>query len=294
MFAHASKTTTFVSDIKLSKRQLSAMDLESGDEAMPAVALAGVVAKMSNKKLEGTLVELNNITDEMGLIKPNPTVGKLNVIPPCRNKTTKIQLSKLEFESPPKYGDTVTRRANGERGMFLGIVNASKTKCAVVWECTCDNCKHKSAMVSTLDNSGSNMADAGQTTHSVEPLVDTTTVDADVTDLKSKDTIGKMADAGQMTHAVEPRVDNTTVDADVTDLKRKDTIGKMPDTGKAIHAVGPQVTTTTADSNVKDLKPNDTITNTTGPGGQGLSRSVQNLAIHFVFTNIQVCWLVSV
>ena len=259
MFAHASKTTTFVSDIKLSKRELSAMDLESGDEAMPAVALAGVVAKMSNKKLEGTLVELNNITDEMGLIKPNPTVGKLNVIPPCRNKTTKIQLSKLEFESPPKYGDTVTRRANGQRGMFLGIVNASKTKCAVVWECTCDNCKHKSAMVSTLDNSDSNMADAGQTTH-----------------------------------AVGPHVDTTSVDADVTDLKPKDTIGKMADTGKAIHAVGPQVTTTTADSNVTDLKPNDTITNTTGPGRQGLSRSVQNLATHFVFTNIQVCWLVSV
>ena len=248
MFAHVSKTTTFVSDIKLSKRELSAMDLKSGEEAMSAVALAGVVAKMSNKKLEGTLVGLNNITDEMGLIKPNPTVGKLNVIPPCRNKTTKIQLSKLAFESPPKYGDCVSRRVNGQRGMFLGIVNASKTKCAVMWACTCGNCKHKSAMVSTVGNSDSNMIDIGKATHAVGPHVDTT----------------------------------TTADSDVTDLKPKDTIGKMTDTGKATHAVGPHVDITTTDSD------------TTCPGRQGLSRSVKILTTHFVFTNIQVCWLLSV
>ena len=60
-----------------------------------------------------------------------------------RRKTTKLLLSKLDFKVPPKHGDRVIRRANGQRGMFLGFVNASKTKCAVTWECKRGNRKHK-------------------------------------------------------------------------------------------------------------------------------------------------------
>jgi hypothetical protein len=63
-----------------------------------------------------------------------------------RTKTTKLLLSKLEFKTAPKYGDRVIRRANGQRGMFLGFVNASKTKCAVTWECKRGNCKNKSSI----------------------------------------------------------------------------------------------------------------------------------------------------
>ena len=63
-----------------------------------------------------------------------------------RTKTTKLLLSKLEFKTLPKYGDRVIRRANGQRGMFLGFVNASKTKCAVTWECKRGNCKNKSSI----------------------------------------------------------------------------------------------------------------------------------------------------
>ena len=164
------------------------MDLKSGDEAIPAVALSGVVAKMSQKKLGGTLVGLNNITDEIGLIKSNPVIGTLNTVPPCRSKTTKIQLSKLEFKSPPKYGDCVTRRVNGQRGMFLGFINASKTKCAVVWACTCGNCKHKPSMVSVFESSHSKMTDTGQATHTVGLRVNTT-ADSVVTDRKPKDAV---------------------------------------------------------------------------------------------------------
>ena len=63
-----------------------------------------------------------------------------------RTKTTKLLLSKLEFKTAPKYGDRVIRRANGQRGMFLGFVNASKTKCVVTWECKRGNCKNKSSI----------------------------------------------------------------------------------------------------------------------------------------------------
>ena len=185
-----SETTTFVSDIKLNKCELSTMDLKSGDETMPVVALAGVVVKMSEKKLEETLVGLNNISDEMGVIKSNPTIGKLNASPPCRNKITKIHVSKLEFKSPLKYGDCVTRRANGQRGMFLGLVNASKTKCAVAWACTCNSCKSQPAMVSSAaDNSDSKMTDTGKANNTVVPNVDITIADPAVTNLKPKDVI---------------------------------------------------------------------------------------------------------
>ena len=188
--AHVSETTTFVSDIKLSKCELSTMDLKSGDETIPVVALAGAVAKMSEKKLEDTLVELNNIRDDMGLIKSNPKIGKLNVTPPCRNKITKIHVSKLECKSPLKYGDCVTRRANGQRGMFLGLVNASKTKCAVAWACTCNSCKSRPAMVSpAADNSDSKMTDTGKANDTVEPNVDPTIAGSAVTNLKPKDAI---------------------------------------------------------------------------------------------------------
>jgi hypothetical protein len=225
------------------------MDLKSGDEAIPALALAIQTAKMSQRNLEETLAGLNNITDEMGMIKPNTVIGTLNAVPPCRNKTTKIHLSKLKFKSSPKHGDCVTRRTTGQAGMFLGFINASKTKCAVVWKCACSNCKHnKSSMVSVFGNTGNTMTDTRETAH------------------------------------VGPHV-NTTADFDVTDPKNSmdSTDSTMPDTGEAAH-VGPHVNTT-ADSDVTDQKSKGAVTNGNCVRCQSLSRSVHSLPTRVNFAN---------
>ena len=63
-------------------------------------------------------------------IKDNETVHGVNM----DTKTTRVNSAKLKCVCPPKHGDPVIRKANGQEGTFLGFVNASKTKCAVTWE----------------------------------------------------------------------------------------------------------------------------------------------------------------
>ena len=81
------------------------------------------------EKTPMTTTEIEEVYSTRG-IKDNQTVDGVNM----GTKTTRVNFAKLKCVCPPKHNDSVIRKANGQKGTFLGFVNASKTKCAVTWE----------------------------------------------------------------------------------------------------------------------------------------------------------------